>query len=213
MSDFFAVFPTTIARYTYDAADTLAEIVDELIQTAPTYRLSGINQTARHFYEDDTELLDNPKLTKFKDFILDSANRYVKDLLMIDADLQIAGAWINQSNTGFSEGIHNHSNSYVSGTYYVNFDKSIHGNLAFYKNSSNLSLTPYLECLPLQVNDLNAERFSISDLRQGELVVWPSHVEHGYLQPNTGDNRISITVNFIPTIISNGMYKFKVSKG
>ena len=43
---------------------------------------------------------------------------------------------------------------------------------------------------------------------EGELVIFPSQLNHGY-DENTGYNRISLSMNFIPTIVTNGDYGWR----
>ena len=62
---------------------------------------------------------------------------------------------------------------------------------------------------PSEYNDLNSVGWRMGDLSEGQLVIWPSTLEHGYKR-NEGNNRISIAVNFLPEYIDNGGYKFKI---
>lgn len=209
MSNYFTIFPTTIARYRFEESDKLKETITDIIMTGAEARH---RLYSTHYYEYTSSFLDDARLDSFKEFVNASANAYAGELLGIDSDMMLTNAWINQTNTGHLEDAHNHANAYVSGTYYVNFDSEIHSVLEFYKNSSGMSLSPYIECATKHINLFNANKFIFLDLQEGDLLLWPSHVEHGYSTANTGDNRISISMNFLPTVISNGPYKFKVSK-
>ena len=211
MSDFFTIFPTTVARYKYTDPGALKSAITDLINSESVFRV-GDTENSRHFYELNPEFIQNPKLEHFKNFILESVHSYISELMMLDTEMIITDIWINQSNTGFKQKMHNHANSFISGTYYVNFDPLKHSKIMFHKNSSNYSLNPYFEFDPVQINEFNANKFIIANMDEGDLVIWPSQLEHGYEIPNLADNRISISMNFLPSRINNGMYSFKISK-
>ena len=46
-------------------------------------------------------------------------------------------------------------------------------------------------------------------VNEGELMIFPSQIIHGY-QHNKGDNRVTLSMNMMPTIVTNGDYGWRV---
>jgi hypothetical protein len=44
--------------------------------------------------------------------------------------------------------------------------------------------------------------------KEGELLIFPSQVTHGY-ETNNGENRITLSMNMMPTIVTNGDYGWR----
>lgn len=209
MNEFFPLFPITVARYKYQRNDSVKSAIEQMIVDQP-HRTN--RQGAKLYFEKSKELfLDDPRLADFKAFVLDSVNMYMQELVKLKGDMIITDAWLNCTGKGFLEDTHNHANSFISGTYYVNFDSTKHSNLEFYKNPLAYSSAPLLECDLIEVGPFNATKFTL-DLSEGDLVLWPSHLHHGFAEENKGDGRISIAINFMPAVISNGMFSFRASR-
>jgi len=49
-------------------------------------------------------------------------------------------------------------------------------------------------------------------VEQGDLLIWPSEVMHGYVQPSVDVPRITMSMNFLPEIVNSKLYGFKISK-
>ena len=45
---------------------------------------------------------------------------------------------------------------------------------------------------------------------EGELMLWPSNLTHGYAD-NKKDGRISISMNFMPSLIVDDKYSYRVT--
>jgi uncharacterized protein (TIGR02466 family) len=187
---------------------SVKEIVLDIMSNTGEVRRS---RDANHYFEHTGSFLDTPALTKFKNFLEDSANDYTNNLLKLDSKMFITLAWINQTNNTCVMSKHNHGNSFFSGTYYLNFNAEIHESLTFTKELEFAAQSPYMGIIPYEYNNFNAPGYRVSDLKEGEFIIWPSHLLHGH-GPNKGDNRISISMNFLPTELTNGIYKFKITK-
>lgn len=208
VGNYFEIFPTAIGRYSYSDHATVKQTVLDIMATTQEVRRG---KDANHYFEHTGSFLDQPALAKFKEFLEDSANDYTKNLLKLESEMFVTLAWINQTNSTCVMSKHNHGNSFFSGTYYLNFDLELHEPLTFTKELEFAAQTPYMGIMPYKYNNFNAPGYRISNLKEGEFIVWPSHLLHGH-GPNKGDNRISISMNFLPKYISNGIYKFKITK-
>jgi uncharacterized protein (TIGR02466 family) len=208
LSDVFTIFPTTIARYNYVNHSIFKKQLLELLQTTDDVRVDP-DLRSRHYFERNSKFLDLDVFKDFKQFLIDSANSYCNDLMRYQSNMVITESWINQTDSNFSQYFHNHGNSFISATYYVNYDINKHSPIEFQNNKHEQTQLPYLMMRPNEFNELNSLGWTMGDLSEGQLVIWPSNLEHGY-EKNIGDNRISIAVNFLPEYIDNGGYKFRI---
>jgi hypothetical protein len=202
------IFPVTVARFHYEKNSELQQIINTIISSAKVEEARELSSST-HYFEKSGNLLNNPLLADFKDFVMSSANQYVNNLLKIDSEMFVTLSWINHTNSGFDLDPHNHGNSYISGTYYLNFNPLYHSPITFHKSVLGQQFQ-YLDIKPSEFNKYNAKSCQLSNLIQGDLILWPSHLEHGYTA-NVGNDRVSISMNFLPKIVNNGDYKFYVS--
>ena len=209
MSQYVKIFPTTIGRFQYENHNQIKETVRNIV-TSSHYE-ENIEGNAVHFFEKHLDALDQEGLEPLKEFIIKSVNQYAQEVYGMEGNIFITGSWINQTHKGFSQRVHNHGNSFFSATYYVNFDPYIHSAIDFYNDIEKKSIMPFIYQHPKEYNEYNCKGWRLQDLKEGELVIWPSHVEHGY-DANLGDNRVSISMNFMPEYLDNGSYRFKVSR-
>jgi uncharacterized protein (TIGR02466 family) len=207
MSNHFEIFPTAIGNYSYSENDSLKPIIQNIMDTTNEVR---VIKDAKHYFEYTGNFLKNPDLADFKKFLVDSINDYANNLLKLDTEFFISIAWINQTHKTCVMSKHNHGNAYFCGTYYLNYNEEIHQPVFFSKELEMTSVNPYMNIYPREYNNLNAPVFRVTDLKEGTLLLWPSNIVHGH-EPNMGDNRISISMNFLPKKLHNGIYSFKIS--
>tara|TARA_R110002153_G_scaffold192293_1_gene345555 strand:+ start:66 stop:761 length:696 start_codon:yes stop_codon:yes gene_type:complete len=154
------------------------------------------------FINNNLSLLDYPGFETFNSWIKRCSIDYINNTLGCNCDnVVIAQCWINDCSKGGSQLPHNHMNSLISGTYFVNFIHEIHAPLTF--GESTIVGTPYLK-LHRDTSLVHIEP------HEGTLLLWESHIQHGYPSNNT-DKRISISFNVIPESLP-GIYGFKLIK-
>ena len=61
--------------------------------------------------------------------------------------------------------------------------------------------------MPIKYTDYNQDNKVLSN--EGELLLFPSQVIHGY-NVNEGEDRVTIAMNFMPTVLTNGDYGWRV---
>ena len=122
--------------------------------------------------------------------------------------MQVTDSWFNISDKGGYQHPHQHSNSYLSCIYYVNFDpKEDHVNTHFMKDENmHFPSMPSLHILRGKYTDYNQDNQVV--VNEGELIIFPSQIIHGYGN-NKGDNRITLSMNMMPTIVTNGDYGWR----
>jgi len=113
--------------------------------------------------------------------------------------------WVNVSDTGGRQAMHNHANSFISGIVYLTrthpeartvFMKSPGGTDFSFKNDHTGVVTgPY-----------NADKWISMPPEPGDIVLFPSYLLHA-VPPNPGERRITMAFNAIPTQLDSWGYK------
>jgi len=109
-----------------------------------------------------------------------------KDVLCIENDIYITTSWFNYTEKNESHHLHNHPNSIFSGVLYLSGDIKIN----FHRGHH-----PF--CLHLDYYDFNlgnSEQWQM-DLKPGDLILFPSGLQHEVTNYNNNDTRISLAFN------------------
>ena len=163
---------------------------------------------------DSCSFLDLPELERLSIWIEEQAEifcREVKGDHLVDGVI-ITDSWLNVCGSGGMQAPHYHTNSYISGLYYVNFDADIHAPTYFYKTQSGHMFAPTTPNISL-MTDTNTKFTEPQQFiaQEGELILWSSELIHGY-KTNQGDTRVTLSFNIMPKIVSSGEYGWKVEK-
>lgn len=146
-----------------------------------------------------------------KGWFLECVTFFAEEVLeyaLIDG-IQLHECWLNKCDQNGYQDKHNHANSLITGTYYVNFIEQIaHAPLEMEKRPVG-STQPFFALPRKGLNEFNSEVFTVP-CREGVLFLWESHLGHGY-KDNQGDNRITISFNAFPKFFSNGQYTFRIA--
>ena len=122
---------------------------------------------------------------------------FVRKYLFISSNAQfyLQNSWSNIHNPYEQSQIHYHGNSLLSGVYYPIFPKDS-GNLKFHKNSIYTNL--FHQAIRFQFDEntnLNSEIYAVS-LKEGTIVIFPSHLEHSVEKNWSTERRYSLAFNF-----------------
>ena len=123
----------------------------------------------------------------------------------------VKNIWGNLTIPDGGQGIHNHANSVVSGIIYLtdpnetNHTTFIRNNMfsgyAFLQHRVKGKFTPY-----------NRNEIEFDVAKQGDMVLFPSYLNHFVKDNNTSNNRITLSFNSFPTIMSvEGWYDISLS--
>ena len=141
-------------------------------------------------------ILLDPSLKDLKTWIEIQAKDYLDNELGIDYDeFFFSESWININGKGGDQKVHNHSNSIVSGTYYL---KSLDGHppLDFHKvkseNEPFISLTEHYA----QGNPNTTSKVSFPST-QDSMLVFQSQLYHGHMASELEENRIGLSWNIL----------------
>lgn len=218
MNDSFAghleLFPTTVAKYVYSDPEKIRETFLDIIENYPSDEVYYEEERFLHYYnKGDLSEKQHPEITEFMTWVRSCVSDYAQKFLGLqDRKFVDLNVWLN-ANRGGRQDAHTHNNSLLSATYYIQLDTSKHVGLNFY--NPRFSVSPHKAVIDLEP-DVQDNHYSMpyypAQVSQGELLVWPSQLLHGYQQPPVEEARISVSMNFLPETVGGSLYGFKVSK-
>jgi uncharacterized protein (TIGR02466 family) len=141
-----------------------------------------------NFKSDDTYLLKHKELSKIKDFIYESLNKYTQNILQTKQRLVITQAWTNRNPPLSKHHEHVHPNSILSGVFYFRQSKTLPP-IQF-----NKSIQDGIKLNPEKYNQLNSETFLLP-MTDGELVLFPSSLRHSVPINRGNETRYSMSFN------------------
>jgi uncharacterized protein (TIGR02466 family) len=152
-------------------------------------RSQALNSTNLH-------ILDVIQLRELRGKIDQGIQEYMTHL-GVDQDrisMNITTSWVNRYSKGDLTHQHHHSNSIISGVYYLeDCDKT--APIQFHRAPGYVNLWPNTINLPIRThNALNIDVVTVIP-KAGELIMWPSHLAHS-VPPNQSDqDRHTIAFN------------------
>jgi len=182
MRSIIPLFSSPLTISTLDRDLTRKE--NDFITTQDRHRSTGNSSTLKK------NVLDDPALVVLRDFIEKELKAYSEDVMCYkDIELYITQSWINYTELNEFHHQHTHSNSIVSGVFYVTvnpedkiqfYDRKPKDILVFNKNSFNqYNSTQWW--WPVAVK---------------QLFLFPSNLEHGVpVIENAEQTRISLSFN------------------
>ena len=142
----------------------------------------------KNFKSDDTYLLKHKELSKIKDFISQSLNKYTQGILQTKQRLVVTQAWTNRNPPNSKHHEHVHPNSILSGVFYFRQSKTLPP-IQF-----NKSIQDGIKLNPEKYNQLNSETFLLP-MVDGELVLFPSSLRHSVPINRGNEERYSMSFN------------------
>ena len=204
------LFPNALGRVVYKNATKTKETIINMMENSDME--SNAKDPALYHFQNNTNssFMHNKELEEFKKWMENTCTTFVRETLGYNiSEMIITDSWLNLCDKGGGQYPHFHGNAYISGTYYVNF-KQGHAPLCF-RHPEN-STHSHFPTITLQSDKSNPNKYN-SDVfvfpEEGELIMWQSNLTHGYTE-NQLDSRISISMNFMPSIVANDKYSYRV---
>jgi len=179
-----------------------AGIVKQYISPIPFYDTIDLSSFSYETYKGSTKLrtekfiniLLDPSLKDIATWIEMQAKDYLDNELGIEyEEFFFSESWININGKGGEQKVHNHSNSIISGTYYL---KSLDGHppLDFHKVKHEaepfISLTEHFK----QGNSNTSSKLSFP-CTQNSMLVFQSQLYHGHMANQLEEDRIGLSWN------------------
>ena len=131
--------------------------------------------------------------------IQNALNYFVDDVLGIVQNFQITTSWVNKTSKSEYIDKHSHPNSIISGVYYVDTTRKcapiIFSKPHMYPNITfqNIQLAYSGE----NKNQYNTDYYGVNPI-PGDLLMFPSWLEHEVLEQGSEHDRISLAFNSYP---------------
>ena len=136
--------------------------------------------------------LKSKTLEKLNKFIMDCFNTYAENVLRIkdNVSLDVTQSWANFTKKGQYHHKHNHSNSVLSGVFYVKADESVDKIMFFKEGYDQIKLEPK----DYNVHNSDSWFFNV---KSNQFAVFPSSLTHMVPATET-EERVSISCNTFP---------------
>jgi len=204
------LFPIAVAKYRRDDHKALRQQILTIVNNCPEDNKEDTEEGFIHYYNAGN--FPTGELPEFMSWVRSCVSDYAERFLGISqrefVDLNV---WVN-SNSGGRQNPHVHNNSLISATYYVQIDPEKHVGLDFHNPRTPASLRKAMIEIEPDISTPYSDPFRSAQVEQGDLVIWPSEIMHGYIQPPVDVPRITMSMNFLPEVVQSKLYGFKISK-
>jgi len=179
------LFPTPVLLTAYE------ENFDNELQFIKNIDWGRKNQDMVESYNlqsTDTFLLEQAELSKIRFFIEKCLDIYRREVFCFKNDLVITQSWANKSGRDQKHHAHTHPNSIISGVFYFQADQTLPPIQFRRRTDDNFGLEIQ------QFNNFNSSTF-ILPIKSGELIIFPSTLEHSVPKNESDVERISLSFN------------------
>ena len=170
------------------------------------------NNDGELIHIDDYSVLDKPEFHKFRTWIEEQCAIFLEHVMgeYVQDGVIVTDSWINICDKGGFAAPHYHTNSYVTALYYVNFNEN--HTPTYFAKTTGVQIYPNTPNLTLpQTNNTRFNQLDQVIPNEGDLFMWPSTIIHGF-KTNNEDNRITLAVNVMPKLMTNGDYGWKIER-
>ena len=185
MSEVMPLFSTPVM-----VCDNFAQPVDEDL-VAQCYKYDTIINGGGNFASVNTQILDEEPFKEIKTRVEYAIREYIHGVLRWNNNnIYLTQSWLNINPQGTSHHIHHHSNSIVSGSYYIRGNSStikFHAPSYYFTNHM-------LTFEPEEYNLWNSTVWRLP-VQDNTIVMFPSSTTHSVDINEHEDDRISIAFN------------------
>jgi len=164
---------------------------------------SNSNMVNPVMHSRNKNVLDNDAMLDLKNIILEKIDHIFKEVLNINPNLKpiITQSWLVIGKKEQMAHGHIHSNSILSGVYYIKTDKN---DTLTFLNSQSFSLKPNFIVLDFfdktkPMKNAIFRKLEKVKVEEGSLIIFPSHLMHQIDKINSNETRISIAFNTFVT--------------
>lgn len=179
-----SLFPVSVGFFDYDKEFTETELI--FLRNLEQRPNEGNTSSA------STNVLSYPELKNLKTFVFKCVDEYFKEIYrpLFEVNLRVTQSWTNYTNKNQYHHKHRHSNSFVSGVFYIETDEK--DKIIFYK-----SIDQSLRITSKEHTPHNSESWWF-EAKQKTLLLFPSNLEHMVEAKKTEGTRISLSFNTFP---------------
>jgi len=152
----------------------------------------GMTKDFNRTYSNNSYIFDT-RLKNLKEFCEEHIKTYVKEIINPKEELNfyITQSWLNVTKPGGGHQKHSHSNSIISGAFYVETDVGQTINC----HDPNQRLKEIIQFYPQEIIKFWNADITSFDVKKNQLMLFPSWLEHG-VQPNEKQTKDVISLSF-----------------
>jgi uncharacterized protein (TIGR02466 family) len=117
--------------------------------------------------------------------------------------------WVNVLDTGGRQAMHNHANSFISGVVYLTRTHE-DSRTVFLKSPGGTDFAFKNDHAGVKTGAYNSDKWVSPSPEPGDVVLFPSYLMHA-VPMNSGERRISLAFNAIPTHLDSWGYRVSFS--
>ena len=211
MNQIYAVFPKIIQKFKFDGDN---EHLKNTVNGIKNFTSSNVDakSVGFNFLHEHAHKYDI--VQEFLSFTEEKAFEFMNKTLQYDLHgegILCTNSWVNyQEDVNSFMPPHIHTNAFVCSNYFLNYTKEVHAPLVFVDNK-DISHVPFIT--QNKINDqTSAGNFDafVVDANEGDIVFWTSELYH-FVPHSSHRNRVTIAQNYMPVIVNNRGYSYKVS--
>ena len=146
------------------------------------------NRNSSNSISQNINVLEHPAYADIKNWIIKNLNNYRDNILnpKFDMEIYLTESWVNYTNQNEQHHPHKHSNSYLSGVFYLN---AIDDDTIQFFQDENL--------FDIETNKYNLYNCPTWNypVSTGQLILFPSGIRHGVPMNPQNKTRISLAFN------------------
>lgn len=186
MFDILNLFP----QYVYK--DNIQRLWSDKENECMNENLDNMRQNYGNVISKNFQVLEDERMSDIKDFVEISLSKLFYDVLSVREDITpyIVSSWLNETKAGGFHHKHKHPNSYVSGVIFIKAQEDDY--TAFDRPNAEVIAPTYVES-----NMYNGVEIQVPVVT-GDILLFPSTINHGVPSVETNDSRISLAFNVMP---------------
>lgn len=180
----YDIFPTPIIKFNLER-DFSKEELDFITSCEKQSHKNFGNKSSN-----DSYILKNIELKNINNFCEESLKVFFNKIYnpISQTEIYVTQSWLNWTYKNEYHHTHSHPNSLISGVLYINADKK-YDNITFGRSNYKL-----IEMYPKEYNDYNSDEVDFK-VKTGELLLFPSHLQHRVNTTKNDNVRISLAFN------------------
>lgn len=180
------LFPSPVAFFEYN--QKLSSHETAFIKNQPTRKSMGNTMTS------NVDVLSCQDLLDIRNFIQSSLNTYFENIYKpkTNCKIKITQSWINYTDPGEYHHRHDHSNSVLSGVFYIEAEKDIDSIFFFNREYRQIQIAA------TEHNMFNSDSWQFP-VKINDLIIFPSSLAHMVTTTKSSGTRISLAFNTFVT--------------
>lgn len=142
-------------------------------------------------------VLEQPGMESLKEFLQACVDNYFNEVYVPGPGikLRLTQSWVNYTDKGQYHHKHNHPNSFISGTFYINANRET-DKIIFYCDTNPIPFNMNLNSS--KWNAFNSSSWYVP-VGMGDVVLFPSTLTHSVDTVQDNKTRVSLAFNTFPT--------------